>query len=191
MSQLHRNVTENMKIALQWNDIWKCVHSQSKLIHFVLRGVLMYYGLTVRSHTVSRPRESGLNFSNRSDNWQAPRQQRCRDACQISERYNHYNTQSRGFETSLNLAIRRLTAWWIEAQENMDIKTHWGRDKMFAVSQTTLLNAFSWMKLLEFRLRFYWSLFIRVQLTIIQHWFRYCNGLAPVRRQAIIWSNDG
>ena len=50
--------------------------------------------------------------------------------------------------------------------------THWRRDKMAAVSQTTLSNAFSWMKMLEFRLRFYWSLFLRVPLTIIQHWFR-------------------
>ena len=30
--------------------------------------------------------------------------------CQISERYDHYNTQSRGFETSRDLAVRRLTA---------------------------------------------------------------------------------
>ena len=29
--------------------------------------------------------------------------------------------------------------------------THWGRDKMAAFSQTTLSNAFSWMKILEFR----------------------------------------
>ena len=50
--------------------------------------------------------------------------------------------------------------------------THWGRDKMAAVSQTTPSNAFSWMKMLEFRLIFRWSLFLRVQLTIIQHWFR-------------------
>ena len=33
--------------------------------------------------------------------------------------------------------------------------THWGRDKMAAVSPTTLSNAFSWMKMLEFRLRFH------------------------------------
>ena len=50
--------------------------------------------------------------------------------------------------------------------------THWGRDKMVAVSQTTLLITFSWMKMLDFLLRFHWSLFLRVQLTIIQHWFR-------------------
>ena len=31
--------------------------------------------------------------------------------------------------------------------------THWGRDKMDAISKTTLSNAFSWMKMLEFRLK--------------------------------------
>ena len=50
--------------------------------------------------------------------------------------------------------------------------THWGRDTMAAFSQTTVWNAFSWMKILEFRLKFHWSLFLRVQLTIFQHWFR-------------------
>ena len=38
--------------------------------------------------------------------------------------------------------------------------THWGRDKMAAISQTTLSNAFSWMKMYEFRLTFHWSLFL-------------------------------
>ena len=50
--------------------------------------------------------------------------------------------------------------------------THWGRDKMDAISQTTFSSAFSWMKMFEFRLKFHWSLFLRVQLTIFQHWFR-------------------
>ena len=54
--------------------------------------------------------------------------------------------------------------------------THWGRDKMAAISQTTLSNGFSWMKMLEFRLRFHWSLFLRVQITIIQHCFRWWLG---------------
>ena len=39
--------------------------------------------------------------------------------------------------------------------------THWGRDKMAAISQTTFSNGFSWMKLLEFRLKFHWRLFLR------------------------------
>ena len=50
--------------------------------------------------------------------------------------------------------------------------THWGRDKMDAISQTTLWNTFSWMKMWEFRAKFHWSLFLGVQLAISQHWFR-------------------
>ena len=51
------------------------------------------------------------------------------------------------------------------------VSTHWCRDKTAAISQTTLSIAFSWMKMLELRLNFHWSLFLRVQLTIFQHWF--------------------
>ena len=54
--------------------------------------------------------------------------------------------------------------------------TYCGRDKMAAVSQTALSNAFSWMKMLEFRLKFHWSVFPKFQLTIFQHWFRYWLG---------------
>ena len=39
--------------------------------------------------------------------------------------------------------------------------THWCRDKVASISQTTLSNAFSWMKMFEFRLKFYWSLSLR------------------------------
>ena len=49
--------------------------------------------------------------------------------------------------------------------------THWGRDKMVAIFETTFSNAFSWMKMHAFRLRLR-SLFRRVQLVIFQHWFR-------------------
>ena len=44
--------------------------------------------------------------------------------------------------------------------------------KMAASSQTTFSNAFSWMKMYEFRFKFHWSLFLRVQSTICKHWFR-------------------
>ena len=33
--------------------------------------------------------------------------------------------------------------------------THWGRDLMAAISQTTFSSALSWMKMYEFRLRFH------------------------------------
>ena len=44
---------------------------------------------------------------------------------------------------------------------------------MAAISQKTLSNSFSWMKMLKFWIKFHWSLFIRVQLTISQHWLRW------------------
>ena len=50
--------------------------------------------------------------------------------------------------------------------------THWGRYKMAAICQTTPSNAFSWMEMLGFRLRFHWNLFLRIQSTIFQQWFR-------------------
>ena len=50
--------------------------------------------------------------------------------------------------------------------------THWGRDKMAAIFQTTFSNAFSWMKMVKFRLSYHGSLFPMVQLTIFQHWLR-------------------
>ena len=89
---------------------------------------------------------------------------------------------------------------------------------MAAMSQTTFSNAFSWMKMYEFRLKFHWSLFLRVQLTISHHWFRWwlgagqatshclkqcwlvcwrinaslgLNELTPVRRQNTIWNITG
>ena len=49
--------------------------------------------------------------------------------------------------------------------------TYRGWDKMAAISQTNLSNAFSWMKLLEFLLKFNWNLFPRVQFTTFRHWF--------------------
>ena len=52
----------------------------------------------------------------------------------------------------------------IDAKKGWDVwsLTHWGRDKMDAISQTTFWRAFSWMKMYEFRLKFHWNLFLRV-----------------------------
>ena len=60
---------------------------------------------------------------------------------------------------------------WL-AEQLLDILTHLPLDKMVAISQTTFSNAFSWMKSFVFWFEFHWSLFLRVQLTICQHWFR-------------------
>ena len=60
------------------------------------------------------------------------------------------------------------------------------RDKKGAISQATFSNAFSWMKMYEFWLKFHCSL---DQLTISSTGSD--NGLAPSRCQAIIWTSDG
>ena len=64
-------------------------------------------------------------------------------------------------------AFHASTSWF-----NWAPLTHWGRDKMDAISQTTFSCAFSWMKMYEFRLKFHWSLFPGVQLIKSHHWFR-------------------
>ena len=68
--------------------------------------------LIVRSRKVSKPRDLYLELSDRSEIWQAPRQHCCRCACQISKRCDNLNYQSRGFETSRDLTIRRLIGYW-------------------------------------------------------------------------------
>ena len=47
--------------------------------------------LTARSHEVSERRDSSFDLFNRSEIWQAPWQQCCRDPCQILEQYDHIN----------------------------------------------------------------------------------------------------
>ena len=53
-----------------------------------------------------------------------------------------------------------------------NVLTHSGQDKMDAISQMALSNTFSWMTMLEFWVKFHWSLFLRDQLIVFLHWFR-------------------
>ena len=50
--------------------------------------------------------------------------------------------------------------------------THLPLDQMVAISQTAFSNTFSWMNSFVVWLIFRWSLFLRVQSTITQHWRR-------------------
>ena len=61
---------------------------------------------------------------------------------------------------------------------------------MDAIWQTTFSSAFAWLKMFEFLLKFHWSLFLRVELTIYYS-IGLDNGLVPARRQALIWTNAG
>ena len=53
-----------------------------------------------------------------------------------------------------------LAEWWASAAR--DMLTHLPLDKMAAVSQTIFSDAFSWMKIFVFGLKFHWNLFLRV-----------------------------
>ena len=64
-----------------------------------------------------------------------------------------------------------ITAW-IDLTLHSTPLTHWCRDKMDAITQTKVTCAFYSMKIAVFWLNFHWNMFARVQLTIIQHWFR-------------------
>ena len=72
--------------------------------------------LSVRSRKVSKPRDLYLELSDRSEIWQALRQQCCRCACQISKRYDNLKNRSCGFETLRDLTERRLFGYWDGAQ---------------------------------------------------------------------------
>ena len=52
----------------------------------------------------------------------------------------------------------------------MAIWVHW--EKISAILQMTISNAFSWIKMFAFPLTFHWNLFLKVKLTIFQLWFR-------------------
>ena len=69
--------------------------------------------------------------------------------------------------------------------ERVSILTHSGRDKIAAISQTTFWNAFSWKNILDFRLRFHWSLFLRLELTIFYSSSGSNNSLVSTRRQPL------
>ena len=46
------------------------------------------------------------------------------------------------------------------------------RPRKVAISfQRTFSNAFSWKKIYKFGLKFHWSFFLRVQLTMFHHWY--------------------
>ena len=77
-----------------------------------------------------------------------------------------YNVDNNGIRYSV----------WVAGQ-----LTHLPMQKMIAISQTTFSNAFSWMKSFVFCLKFHWSLYLRVQLTVRQCWFRKWLGVQQAR----------
>ena len=70
------------------------------------------------------------------------------------------------------MRLKMSSGKWLPYCLGLNVLTHRGRDKMAAIFQTKFSNAFSGMKMYDFRFTFHWSLFLEVQLPIFQHCFR-------------------
>ena len=114
----------NQNIKKYFRETWMCrMETQPQISSRSAWFIATWASIpTAGCREVSKPRDLGLNFYNRSDIWKAPRQQRCRDACRISERCGQYSIQSRGFDTSRDLAVRRPLDQWIDALPLAKIK---------------------------------------------------------------------
>ena len=67
---------------------------------------------------------------------------------------------------SINIIPWAMIKLWIKPLFVCFLSTHWGRDKIAAISQMTFSNVFSSMKMFQFQLKFHWRLLLRIQLTI-------------------------
>ena len=72
--------------------------------------------LILRSLDVSKLQDLCLELSYRFESWQAPQQQCWQGAFQISKWWDNLKYQSHGSDTSWDLTIRRVSAYWNRAQ---------------------------------------------------------------------------
>ena len=75
----------------------------------------------------------------------------------IMGKTKRYNPMSWYYDSAWSSQVR---SWRPASNEQL---THWGRDEMDAITQTTFSSALFWKKIFEFRLKFHWSLFLRVE----------------------------
>ena len=67
-----------------------------------------------------------------------------------------------------NHVMMRIQLYWLQIDIiwgpfHLHGLAYWGQDKMAAIFQKTFSNAFSWLKMYEFHLRFQCNLFLRVK----------------------------
>ena len=75
-------------------------------------------------------------------------------------------------------------------QPDLNQLTHFPLDRIVTISQTIFSDAFLWMESFAFWLKFHRSLFLRVQLTITQHWFRWWPGAEKATSHYLkFWTN--
>ena len=102
------------------------------------------------------------------------------DVCQISECYDNVCTNNTYWNIVICLPIlyriASLTCVHLVGCHNEITRTT-NTNRIHNLYQlislwTTFSDAFSWMKCFAFWSKFHWNLFLRIQLTIFQHWFR-------------------
>ena len=73
-----------------------------------------------------------------------------------------------------NWAVMSAKSDWIVARflSSSGTVTHWSPDKIVPILQITFSYAFPWTRMLVFWFKIHLSLFLCVQLSISQHWFR-------------------
>ena len=76
------------------------------------------------------------------------------------------------FPNAFKIHLKVSSAKWHPFCSSIDVLTHLSQDKMASITQTIFWDAFSWLKIFVFWLKFHWSSFLRVQLAISQHCFR-------------------
>ena len=67
----------------------------------------------------------------------------------------------------------------------LSVLTHWWLNRLAELLQSTFSNKFVEWKLILFCLKFYWSLFLSVQLTNSHHWFKFNSLLKPMMTMII------
>ena len=84
----------------------------------------------------------------------------------------HLMTSSCKILTRIIHLMNAVSQTHAELRENRFGSTHLSLDKMADISHMMSSEAFSSIKRFVFWFKFHWRLFLRVQLTIIYHWFR-------------------
>ena len=151
-------------LSWEWRCSWSSADRRCSNYIWVINNFIAYLGVPyIRDFTVL--------FSGMDSNWwvlkndfRLPAEEEIRSMVSVEQCCAYYSMLAA--EQRLKVSRNGVKIKWCNAVNTLRLRQN------AAISQRTLSIAFSWMKMLEFRLNFHWSLFLRVQLTIFQHWFR-------------------
>ena len=88
-------------------------------------------------------------------------------------------------ESTGNRSQLRSFEFFVDVAVEVNTLRHWDRDKMAAIFKKTFSNAF---QMYEFLFWFHWNLFLGSNLQYSS--IGSDHGLAPIRRQGIVWTKN-